>query len=65
MKNCKEKVWEGQSEEVYARKEHKCDFCSKPISKDERYIRLIQYRPFKFWKSCYDCHVTAIRMYGD
>lgn len=65
MKKYKEKVFEGQSEQVYARKEHKCDFCGKIIWINERYIRLIQYRPFKFFKSCTDCHVTAIRMYGD
>lgn len=41
------------------------DYWFEEIKSGERYIRLIQYRPFKFWKSCCECHFTAIRMYGD
>lgn len=66
MKNHRERVYEGQSEIVRAKKEHKCDCCGITIRKDDWYIKVVQLRPkFQTFKSCKYCHRTAIRIWGD
>ena len=47
-----------ETKNVIARKQHKCDWCGKPISKGEEYER----QKYKYDGEFYEWHITQIQM---
>lgn len=67
-----DKLPEGITKQVHkTRKEHTCDFCGRKIYKDREYLANFIFNPDdtirgkRFLKSCMECNVSMISMFGD